>query len=153
MCSCIPSPTNRSRATEISSGPRSSTTGLRRKKAAEKYSTLSEERTSGRAPLIVSTQRERKRVSSAKRPMTGSAMSPRSSETQNVEPSRIVSGTISVVPDDLVLARLLEGLDDDFVDHHVRRTREHPEDAISDVGGRQVIHAAIDGRLLLQIAS
>jgi hypothetical protein len=49
---------------------------------------------SGRAPLIVSTQRERNLVSLAKSPNTGSAMSPRSSETQNVEPSRIVSATI-----------------------------------------------------------
>ena len=48
---------------------------------------------SGRAPLTVRTQRERKRVSSAKKPIVGSAMSPSSSETQNVEPSRIVSGT------------------------------------------------------------
>ena len=47
---------------------------------------------SGRAPLIVSTQRERKRVSWAKNPIVGSEMSPSSSETQNVEPSRIVRG-------------------------------------------------------------
>ena len=42
---------------------------------------------------MVSTQRERKRVSWAKRPIVGSEMSPSSSETQNVEPSRIVKGT------------------------------------------------------------
>jgi hypothetical protein len=53
------------------------------------------ERTRGRAPSIVSIQRERKRVSSAKRPITGAVMSPRSSDAQNVEPSRIVKATRS----------------------------------------------------------
>ena len=48
---------------------------------------------SGRAPLIVSTHRERKRVSSANSPIVGSEMSPSSSETQKVEPSRIVNAT------------------------------------------------------------
>src|SRR5436190_13766790 len=51
------------------------------------------ERKRGRSPFRVRTQRERKRVSSAKRPAVGASMSPRSSQTQNVEPSRIVSGT------------------------------------------------------------
>ena len=53
---------------------------------------------SGRAPLIVSAQRERKRVSCAKKPIVGSTMSPRSSETQKVEPSRMVSGTRALSP-------------------------------------------------------
>jgi hypothetical protein len=50
-----------------------------------------DERSSGRVPFTVSTQRERKRVSCAKKPIVGSTMSPRSSETQKVDPSRMVS--------------------------------------------------------------
>src|SRR2546428_1751556 len=50
-------------------------------------------RWSGRSPLTVRRHRDRKRVSSANSPAVGAAMSPRSSQTQNVEPSRIVSAT------------------------------------------------------------
>ena len=66
--SCMPSPTKRSRAIESESCASPPASGLRRKKAAEKYSTLPDESSSGRSPLIVSSRRERKRVSSAKKP-------------------------------------------------------------------------------------
>ena len=65
--------------------------GLRMKNAAEKYSILSEESSSGRWPLIVSLSPERKRVSSAKRPSTLPWRSPSSSQMQKVAPSRIRS--------------------------------------------------------------
>jgi hypothetical protein len=40
---------------------------------------------------MVRIQRERKRVSWVKNPIVGSTMSPRSSERQKVDPSRMVS--------------------------------------------------------------
>ena len=88
--SCIPSPTKRWRMIESESCARPPASGLRRKKAAEKYSTTPEESSSGVAPLTVRQSRERKRVSSANRPCVSAAMSPRSSQMQKVEPSRIV---------------------------------------------------------------
>jgi hypothetical protein len=52
---------------------------------------LSEVRSSGRFPSIVSFRIERNRVSSAKRPLVAQPpRSPTSSQMQNVEPSRIV---------------------------------------------------------------
>jgi hypothetical protein len=64
---------------------------LRRKNAAEKYSTLPDESGSGVTPLSVSVRRERKRVSSANRPLVFSPTSPMSSQMQKVDPSRIVN--------------------------------------------------------------
>src|SRR5215210_1583401 len=150
--SCIPSPMKRSRAIESSSCPSPPTTGFRRKNAAEKYSTLPEERTSGASPLIVNRQRERKRVSCAKRPCVGVRMSPRSSETQNVEPSRIVKLTEPLSADDLILTSLLEGLDDDLVHVHVGRAGDRPQDAVGDVFRLQVVDALVDGRLAALVA-
>ena len=89
--SCIPSPTKRWRTIESESCGRPPAIGLRRKNAAEKYSTFPDESRSGFAPLIVRQSRERKRVSSANRPCVSPSMSPRSSQMQKVEPSRIVS--------------------------------------------------------------
>ena len=67
--SCMPSPTKRSRAIESLSCASPPASGLRRKNAAEKYSTFPDESSSGRSPLTVSRKRERKRVSSAKKPL------------------------------------------------------------------------------------
>jgi hypothetical protein len=61
------------------------------KKAAEKYSILSDERSNGRCPLIVSLKRERKRVSSVNSPSPSRWRSPTSSQMQKVAPSRIRS--------------------------------------------------------------
>ena len=73
-------------------GPIASTTALRRTKVATCGTGWAWESGSGRAPATVSTQRERKRVSAAKKPAAPGvpSMSPRSSQTQNVEPSRMV---------------------------------------------------------------
>jgi len=68
---------------------------LRRKNAAEKYSTLPAESGSGRAPLTFRQSRERKRVSCVKKPLVSSPTSPRSSQMQNVDPSRIVNSESS----------------------------------------------------------
>ncbi len=89
--SCIPSPTKRSRRTESWSCCRLPDSGLRRKNAAEKYSTFPDDSGSGVLPLIVSASFERKRVSSAKSPLVSPPTSPSSSQMQNVDPSRIVS--------------------------------------------------------------
>ena len=89
--SCIPSPTKRSRLIERTSWASPPASGFRRKNAAEKYSTLPDERSSGFAPLIVSFSRDRKRVSSANRPLVSPSRSPISSQMQKVDPSRIVS--------------------------------------------------------------
>ena len=63
MCSCRSSVTKRSQRSRISSGSNPPAGGLRRKKAAAKYSTLPVESGSGRTPLIVGTQpREESRV-------------------------------------------------------------------------------------------
>ena len=93
--SCMPSPTKRSRRTDISSGPRPSTSGLRMKNAAEKYSMRSDESSSGRSPLIVSLKCERKRVSSAKSPSTSRSMSPTRLQMQKVEPSRMRNSALT----------------------------------------------------------
>jgi hypothetical protein len=76
---------------ETASWSRPPASGLRRKKAAEKYSTLPDESSIGRSPLTRNSRRERKRVSSAKRPLVRPSRSPIWSQIQNVEPSRMVS--------------------------------------------------------------
>ena len=101
-----------------------------------KCSTRPEESRSGVAPPTVSTSRERKRVSCAKNPLVLAPMSPRSSEMQNVDPSRIVSTSLLSVAHDPAAARLLERLDHDLVDVHVQRPREGEQDAVGDLVGR-----------------
>ena len=88
----IPPPTNRSRSIDSWLGPIESTTALRRTKVAMCGTGCACESGSGRAPATVSTQRERKRVSAAKKPaaLGVPSTSPRSSHTQNIEPSRTV---------------------------------------------------------------
>ena len=68
--------------------------GLRSTNEARCGAGWSCERGSRRAPPSVSTERERKRVSEAKKPdaVARPSTSPRSSQTQNVEPSRTVRG-------------------------------------------------------------
>ena len=63
--------------------------------ANSQWSTRPEESGSGVAPPTVSTSLERNRVSCAKNPLVFAPMSPRSSEMQNVDPSRIVSTSYS----------------------------------------------------------
>ena len=118
------------------------TGGLRRNQTDEKYSTFPCESRSGRAPLTVRRSRDRKRVSESKKPVVGSPRSPNSSDTQNVAPSRIVICVTPflLVPDDELLAPLLEGLEDDLVDVHVRRPRDGEDDAVRDVVRRDVPH-------------
>ena len=53
-----------------------------------------------RAPLIRSSSRERKRVSSAKKPLVRPSRSPISSQMQKVEPSRIVIVATSLLAED-----------------------------------------------------
>ena len=88
--SCIASsPTNRSRRIDNSSRSSAPASGLRMKNAAEKYSIRPDESSNGRLPLMVMFNEERKRVSSANSPSTSAPKSPRSSQMQNVAPSRI----------------------------------------------------------------
>ena len=90
MCSCMPVPTKRSRAIEIASCGSAPVFAFRRKNEAEKCCTRPDESSSGREPSRRRTSRERKRVSAAKKPLVSAAMSPRSSQMQKVEPSRMV---------------------------------------------------------------
>ena len=94
MWSCIPSPTKRSRLIDRTSCFSPPASGLRRKNAAEKYSTLPDESSSGRAPFTVSLSSERNLVSSVKKPLVCPSRSPISSQMQKVEPSRMVSMVI-----------------------------------------------------------
>ena len=89
--SCMPVPTNRSREMESASCGSPFRLALRRKNAAAKCSTRPDDSRSGGDPATESTSRERNRVSCAKKPLVSAAMSPRSSDMQNVDPSRIVS--------------------------------------------------------------
>ena len=149
--SCMPSPTKRSRRMEIESSGRLSVSGLRRKNAAEKYSTVPEESSSGRFPSMVRHSRERKRVSSANSPCVVSRTSPSSSEMQNVAPSRIVScGTR--LADDSSARGLVPGLHDDLVHVHVPRAGEREEDAVGDVLRRERVDALVHGVRLLLVA-
>ena len=91
-------------------------------------------------------------MSSAKKPPVCPQMSPRSSQMQNVEPSRIVSANAVLVPQDAAPARLGERLDDDLVHVHVQRPREREEDAVGDVLGRQRLDALVHGLRLLLVA-
>ena len=58
-------------------------------------------------------------MSNAKKPLVSSPTSPRSSQMQNVAPSRIVNATS--VAEDSSARRLRERLDDELVDVHVRQ--------------------------------
>src|SRR5687768_4368140 len=128
--------------------------GLRRKKQAEKYSTLSDESTSGEAPLTVSRSRERKRVSCVKKPLISSTMSPRSSQMQNVAPSRTVSGTRSLLrPQDAPARRLGERLHDELVHVDAQRTGQREEHAFGDVIRDHGLHACVHGTRLLGVAA
>ncbi len=89
--SCMPEPTNRSREMESASCGRLSKLAFRRKKAAAKCSTRPDDSRSRGDPCTESRRRERNRVSCAKKPLVSAAMSPRSSDMQNVDPSRIVN--------------------------------------------------------------
>src|SRR6266536_2451236 len=134
IVSCIPSPTNRSLRIESTSWPNPSPGRFRMKNAAEKYSILSEVRSSGRSPLIVRLKFERKRVSSANSPSTLPWRSPSSSQMQNVAPSRILS--CSGIPHDPASARLRQRLDD----------------ALGDVLGHQGLDSLVDGARLLLVS-
>ena len=107
---------------------------MRRKNAAEKYSTLPEESSSGVAPLTVSLKRERKRVSSAKRPLVSLADVAEvvaDAEGRSFEDRE----RHSIVADDAGAGRLRERHHDDLVHVHVRRPRDREEDAVRDVLG------------------
>src|SRR6186997_2742998 len=131
--SCMPSPTKRSRVIETWSWRSPPLSGFRRKNAAEKYSTLPAESGRGVAPFSVSFSRERKRVSSAKRPLVWSPTSPRSSQMQKVDPSRIVNISPLFRAEDAHSGGLRERHDDDLVNVHVRGARDREEDAVRDV--------------------
>src|SRR3954454_10217208 len=151
IVSCIPSPTKRSRRIESASWGRPSPGRLRMKKAAEKYSILSEVSSRGRSPLTVSLRHERKRVSSAKRPSTLPWRSPSSSQMQNVAPSRMRS--CSAIAQDPPTTRLRERLDDDLVHVHVRRPGDGEEDALGDVLRLHRLDPLVDGARLLLVAA
>src|SRR3954470_24337346 len=152
ITSCIPSPTNRSRMIETTSCSRPPASGLRRKKAAEKYSTLPDESRSGRTPFTFRRSTERKRVSSVEKPWVRRSMSPTSSQMQKVEPARIVSCGTSTpgVPD---RAALGECFDDELVDVDVRRPGQHEDDAFRDVLGAEGVEAFVRGLRLLLVAA
>src|SRR6478609_767624 len=121
----MPLPTKRSRLISTESSGSLLVSGLRRKYAAEKYSTLPDESSSGGLPSMVSSSRERKRVSSANSPCVFSRTSPRSSQMQNVEPSRIVCCVMGPAlrhAQDPSARRLVARFDHDLVDVHVPRT-------------------------------
>ncbi len=82
-------------------------------------------------------------MSCAKKPLVSAAMSPRSSEMQNVDPSRIVSKRLAFAAHDPAAARLGERLDHDLVDVHVQRAREREEDAVGDVVRGQRLDALV----------
>ena len=92
--SSMQSPTKRSRSITSSFGRRPAASGFRSTNEARCGVEWSCERGSRRAPPSVSTERERKRVSEAKKPdaVARPSTSPRSSQTQKVEPSRTVRG-------------------------------------------------------------
>ena len=92
--SSMQSPTKRSRSMTSSFGCRPAASGFRRMNDAMCGVGWSCDR-GWRAPPNVNTDRERKRVSEAKKPeaVARPSTSPRSSQTQKVEPSRTVSGT------------------------------------------------------------
>ena len=91
-------------------------------------------------------------MSSAKKPPVCPQMSPRSSQMQNVEPSRIVSANAYWSRRMRPAARLGERLDDDLVHVHVQRPRQREEDAVGDVLRRQRLDALVHGRRLLLVA-
>src|SRR5581483_8080173 len=90
--SCISSPTKRSRRIESVFGCRLSDGAFRRQKRPTCGTGWTYDSDSGREPSTRSTARERKRVSDAKKPVADAlpSTSPCSSQTQNVDPSRIV---------------------------------------------------------------
>src|SRR5207244_3949243 len=90
--SSMQSPTKRSRSMTSSFGCRPPASGFRSTNEARCGVEWSCERGSSRAPPSVSTERERKRVSEAKKPdaVARPSTSPRSSQTQKVDPSRTV---------------------------------------------------------------
>src|SRR5215471_5855083 len=92
--SSMQSPTKRSRSMTSSFGWRPPASGFRSTNEARCGVECSYDSGSSRAPPSVSTERERKRVSEAKKPdaVARPSTSPRSSQTQKVDPSRTVSG-------------------------------------------------------------
>ncbi len=90
-CSRRRSAPARSRARSAAGRRRAGSAARTRRGAASEWSC---ERGSRRAPPSVSTERERKRVSEAKKPdaVARPSTSPRSSQTQKVDPSRTVRG-------------------------------------------------------------
>src|SRR5262245_37369075 len=92
---------------------------------------------------MVRRRSERKRVSSANRPPVSKSMSPRSSQMQKVEPSRIPSRGPSGTAKDPRGGRLRERLHDDLVHVHMLRPRKGEEDALGDVVGRQRLDVGV----------
>src|SRR6266536_4287976 len=95
--SCMQSPTNRSRSIDSSFGRKPSAIALRRTKRPRCGAGWLLESGLGRSPATVSTHFERKRVSAAKNPEAAAlpSTSPRSAQTQNVDPSWTVRATAS----------------------------------------------------------
>src|SRR5579862_5284677 len=79
-------------------------------------------------------------------------MSPRSSQMQNVEPSRIVSTRALGPAMDARAARLVDRHDDELVDDDVQRAREGEEDAGGDVVRTQRPRSLVDGLRLVRVA-
>src|SRR5215467_2321471 len=104
------SPTKRSRSMTSSFGWRSPASGFRNTNEARCGVEWSCESGSRRSPPSVSTERERKRVSEAKKPdaVARPSTSPRSSQTQKVDPSRTVSGNALGRGSDCAAALLVE---------------------------------------------